>query len=130
MSIRFFTDEKEIPISLEASWLGNDLNISISGGDKGHIGAVAVAQARPSLSDPMITSASTSVITICGHKEDRLACEIAEKAATEINGVVSVACGIHIGDATGEQIDAIISSVKQLLEQLIQHIRSSRYDSD
>lgn len=117
--------EQEISINLEASWVGRDMNISIFGGDKGHIGAVAVSQARPSLADPLATSASTSVITLCGHKEDRLACSVAEQLAIEINGVVSVACGIHVDQASGEQIEVIGAAVGQLVERLLQRIRQS-----
>jgi len=125
MCIRFHTDENAISVTLEASWLGGDLNISIFGGDKGHIGAVAVAQSRPSLVDPAVTSASTSVITLVGHKEDRIACKVAEQVAIEINGVASVACGIHVKQATIEQISMICRAVDHLLEQLLEHIRSS-----
>lgn len=125
MGICFQLDYNAISVTLEASWLGKDLNISIFGGDKGHIGAVAVAQARPSLADPDLTSASTSVITLVGHKEDRIACKVAEQIAIEINGVVSVACGIHVNQATAEQISAICRVVDQLVEKLIIHIRSS-----
>lgn len=123
MAIQFHSNDEGISITLEASWLGSDLNISIYGGDRGHIGAVAVAQPRPSLADPTITSASTSVITLCGHKEDRLACSVAEQVAKEIDGVVSVACGIHVDLADEEQIQVIIYAVKALVERLLQHIR-------
>jgi hypothetical protein len=126
MCIRFHTEENAISVTLEASWVGGDLNISIFGGDKGHIGAVAVAQARPSLADPAVTSASTSVITLVGHKEDRIACKVAEKVAIEINGVASVACGIHVNQASTEQINTICHAVDHLLEQLLRQIHSSK----
>ncbi|PIE69686.1 MAG: hypothetical protein CSA21_00880 [Deltaproteobacteria bacterium] len=126
MSVRFTCDTQQIPLVLEASWLGDDLNISISGGDKGHIGAVALSQARPSLADSTSTSASTSVITVCGHKEDRIACEIAERVAVEINGVVSVACGIHVDNATRGQIEAILASTRLLVDNLLEHLKELR----
>jgi hypothetical protein len=65
------------------------------------------------------------VITLLGHKEDQIACSAAKRVAIEINGVVSVACGIHVNQADAEQIDAIGHGVKHLLEQLLQHLRSS-----
>ncbi len=122
MSLRFTADNHRIPLVLEACRLGDDLNISLSGGDRGHIGAVALAQARPGLADPALTRASTSVITLCGHKEDLIAREIAERVAVEINGVVSVSCGIHVDNATRDQIESIIVSSRLLTDQLLQRI--------
>ncbi|PIE64862.1 MAG: hypothetical protein CSA26_05895 [Desulfobacterales bacterium] len=124
MSLRFISDNQSIPLVLEVSWLGDDLNISLSGGDRGHIGAVALAQARPGLADSTEIRASTSVITVCGHKEDRIACEIAERVAVEINGIVSVACGIHVTDATRDQIESILVSARLLTDRLLQHIKT------
>lgn len=119
MVLRFETETLGIPVILEAVELGGDINISLHGGDRGHIGAVALAQPRPSLADPQRTSASTSVITICGHKEDRLACSVAEQVASATNSVVAVACGIHVDKADAEQIGAIGESVEHLVEELL-----------
>ncbi len=119
MALLFATEEYGIPITLEAVRLGTDINISIHGGDKGHIGAVALAQPRPSLADPEVTRASTSVITICGHKEDRLAYGVAEQIASATNCVVAVACGIHVDNADAEQIRAIGESVRNLVGKLL-----------
>lgn len=120
--MRFKLTENDITITLEAVGHGRDLNISIYGGERPHIGAVAVSQARPSLADPEKISASTSVITICGHKEDLLARKVAERVAAEINGVVSVACGIHVDGANREQILGINETVLKLLDLLIANI--------
>lgn len=119
MGRRFTTDDSGIPIMFEAVELGRDINISIHGGDKGHIGAVALAQPRPSLADPQKTSASTSVITICGHKEDRLAWSVAEQVAAATNRVVAVACGIHVDKADAEQIRSIGESVQLLVARFL-----------
>ena len=60
-------------IRAEALWIGPDLLVYIWGGEAPHIGAVAMAQPRPSLADPAKTSSTASVFTYVGHKEDALA---------------------------------------------------------
>lgn len=126
MSIRIQSEANGFPITIEVVLLGADVNISIFGGEKGHIGAVALAQPRPSLANPAMTSASTSVITLCGHKEDRLACKVAEKVAIAVKGVVSVVCGIHVDGASGEQINSIISKVNEMVEELLHQLSTSK----
>ena len=58
--------------------IGDDLLVAIWGGEKPHIGAVAVAQSRPSLKNPEITSATASVICFPAHKEDDLVKTVSE----------------------------------------------------
>ena len=87
--------------------MGNDLCIVIAGGEVPHLGAVAVAQARPSLQDSSKWSASTSVITMLGHKEDVIARSVAHTLAAKFNKNVAVCCGIHVDDITCDELDFI-----------------------
>lgn len=67
------TRESSYNIEAHVRLIGQDLLVAISGGEKPHIGAVSVAQPRPSLKDPKHTSATASVICLIGHKEDEIA---------------------------------------------------------
>jgi hypothetical protein len=51
---------------------GDDVVVVLGGGERPHIGALAVAIPRPSLADPEQTSSTSSVITLLGHKDDEL----------------------------------------------------------
>ena len=53
--------------------IGNELMVAIYGGTAPHIGAIAIAIPRPSLQDPNTTSATSSVFTLVGHKDDVIA---------------------------------------------------------
>lgn len=108
-----------ITISLQAKRMGPDLSVMLSGGDRPHIGAVAVSQPRPSLKNAAETSASTSVITLLGHKEDQLACDIAAELAVKTKGTVSVACGIHLDDITDKEISTVLELVSQARQELV-----------
>jgi hypothetical protein len=60
-------------LTMSAISMGEDLCVALYGGDRPHIGAVAISQPRPSLADPAVASATTSVVAVLGHKEDMLA---------------------------------------------------------
>ncbi len=99
--------------------VGSDLCVSVFGGDKPHIGAVALASPRMSLDDPSLPSSSASVMTISGHKEDLLARELSLLLSSQLKCVVSVSMGIHIEKATQEDIESIIAAVTALGNDLI-----------
>lgn len=106
-------------IVLEAVFIGKDLAVNLYGGDLAHIGAVAVAQPRPSLSGDGSTSSSASVICISGHKEDLLARQVALRLSALWNCHVSVTAGIHVDFATTDELKGIGAAVEELLEKFI-----------
>lgn len=108
-----------ISISLSAVRMGTDLCVALFGGDKPHIGAVALSQPRPSLDDAEKTSASTSVITLLGHKEDQLARDVAKRLAITIKANVSVACGVHLDDITADEIETVCKLTIQAVDELV-----------
>jgi len=75
--------------------VGEDLVISIWGGNRPHVGTVAIALPRKSLREPEKVSATSSVFTLLGHKEDIIAKEFSEKLSSALNKVVVVTVGIH-----------------------------------
>ncbi len=96
--------------------MGKDLCVVITGGDRPHLGAVALAQPRPSLRDPARVSASTSVLTLLGHKEDLLARSVAERLASALNTNVVVCCGIHVDGITADELKAVEEAVDRFCE--------------
>ena len=99
--------------------IGRDLLVAIWGGEKPHIGAVAVAQSRPSLKDPDVTSATTSVICYVGHKEDDLVKASAEILAAVLNTRVVVTAGIHWDNLDQKGIDTILKNSKAIVEMIL-----------
>ncbi|UCF91170.1 MAG: hypothetical protein JSW39_23305 [Desulfobacterales bacterium] len=109
-------------LSASARLIGRDLLVAIWGGEKPHIGAVAVAQPRPSLKNPEITSASASVICIIGHKEDELAKATAEVLAATLNTRVVVTAGIHWDNIAAEGIRSVIRNSEILVEMILDRL--------
>jgi hypothetical protein len=114
------TDEDSYNLSASIRLIGEDVLVAIWGGEKPHIGAVAVAQPRPSLKDPEVTSATASVICFVGHKEDELAKASAEILAAALNTPVVVVAGIHWDNLDEEAILRIIKNSEILVEMILE----------
>lgn len=106
-------------VKLTAVSSGKELTVIISGGEKPHIGAIAISIPRPSIEDSNKVSASTSVFTLVGHKEDELSKQIAENI-TKITEKVTVAIlGLHIDKATAQDIEYLIQNTQKAVDKLI-----------
>jgi len=106
------------PISVVVLNLGLDLSLSISGGDRPHIGAVALAVPRPSSSDPKVISATTSVIAVTGHKEDVIATHVADRLAASLGCIVTVSCGIHFDKINTQILENLQNQIETEIEQI------------
>lgn len=90
------------------------------GGEEPHLGAVVLSIPRPSLANPEVVSCTSSTIPLVGHKDDEAARPLAEMLARATGAPVSVAAGIHIDNATGDDIELLqkncLECGKKLLE--------------
>ena len=120
---RHFQQEAE-GFLVEALWqrLGKDFLLSVWGG-VAHIGAVAMAQPRPSLADPGRLSATASVFCYVGHKEDGVVKEVSERLAAALDAKVVVAAGLHWDDLDPEGILQVQENVRALLEMIVHEER-------
>jgi len=89
--------------------MGRDLAVTLSGGDRAHLGAVALAQPRPDGA-----GATTSVLAVLGHREDELARSLAAELAARHRALVTVACGIHVDAITPEELAAVLALAAEL----------------
>ena len=105
-------------VKLVAIKSGEDLTVIISGGEKPHIGTIAVSIPRPSLKDSNKMSASTSVFTLTGHKEDELSKQIAESITKITKKVTVVIVGLHIEKATSKDIECLIQNTQKVVDKL------------
>jgi len=117
----FYIKTQEGAYDLEAyvRRIGMDFVVAIWGGDRPHIGAVSVAQPRPSLKDPDVTSASASVICILGHKEDELAKAVSEILSSSLNAVVTVIAGIHWDNISAQGVQQIVKNSEILTDMIL-----------
>ncbi len=115
-------------IKVSATWMGEDLLVTIRGG-RAHIGAVALAQPRPSLKEAGITSATASVLCVVGHKEDAVVKTASERLSAALNVRVVAAAGMHWDDLDAEAIRGILNRVDALVETMVRHLKSDGKDN-
>lgn len=111
-----------ININMKAITIGNDICIIISGGESPHIGCVTLSIPRPSLSDAAVTSATTSVLNLLGHKDDEAARYVSHLLAAKLNKNVVVTGGIHVDNITPEEIRLTMELLKRLTDNIIQKL--------
>ncbi len=119
------TDTEAYNLEAFVKQIGKDLLVAIWGGQKPHIGAVAVAQPRPSLKDESVVSATASVFCYLGHKDDIVAKQAAEKLSAALNRHVTLTVGIHWDDLDEAGIKTIMANSQQLVNMIIEKIAAS-----
>jgi len=119
---RFAVGDGRLKVFLEANPIGEDWVVRIGGGEKPHIGAVAIALPRPSLQNPNQTSSSTSVFTVPGHKEDELTKRAAAQLAAQLNKIVVVTAGLHCDNATPDEIAELEKEADTVVSLFLQNI--------
>ena len=122
MEFMLKTSEGEYDLEASVRLIGQDLLVAIWGGEKPHIGAVSVAQPRPSLKDPKVTSATASIICLPAHKEDELAKAVSEVLASVLNTQVVVTAGIHWDNISEEGIRKIIRNSEILVDLIMDKV--------
>lgn len=84
MDFTLRTNEGTYDIEAYVRFIGQDLSVAIWGRAKPHIGAIALAQPRPSQKDQERMSSSASVLCILGRKEDELSKAVSEILASTL----------------------------------------------
>ena len=115
----FSVSEGRFELEVVLVRMGDDLAVCFFGGDRPHIGSVALGMPRPSLRDPAVRSATASVLNVLGHKEDHLTVSAAERLAAGLGQVVSVAAGIHYDDLDEAGIEAIGRLAQKAVERIL-----------
>lgn len=110
--------EATYAVEMWAVLCGKDMSVGVVGGTHAHIGAVALSIPRPSLKDPNVSSASTSVLTVVGHKEDELAKKAATRLASTFGCTVCVQAGVHIDGASEGDIKLLWENFESALQDI------------
>ena len=111
--------EGRLKIAVDAIRCGKDLTVTITGGTEAHVGAVALGCGRVPGVDKMQYSASVSCFCVPDHKDDFVARKVAKQLADAIQANVVVSCGIHIDDATQEELILLQNNVEEAVNNLL-----------
>lgn len=95
----------------------SDVVVIVTGGQD-HIGALGLAVPRPSLMNPDNCSATSSILTMPGHKEDILVKDVSERLATATGSNVVVVAGIHYDELSVNDIKILRKLWIELAEKI------------
>jgi hypothetical protein len=102
-----------IEIILEAKKVGDDYLLTLTGGRE-HVGAVAIG-----LFDEKSQRASSSVITLPGHREEQLALQGARQVSRATRKTTVFVAGIHQDNISPEEITDVVSAAEEMVENFI-----------
>ena len=105
-------------ITAQVTQLDQGLHVLLTGGERSHVGAVALAQ----------NGAVTGCLSFPSHKEQVVCERWAALLSQAIGDCVTVACGIHYDNATPKQIGRILAVCEALLEQLLNQIAGEGFN--
>jgi len=114
----------EFPLQASIRLIGQDLLIAVWGGTHPHIGAVGIAHPRPSLKDTGEISATASIYTVIGHKEDSVVQMMSSRIASALNRLVVLTAGIHWDNLNQKDIKKILESCETLTQTIIDEARA------
>ena len=97
------------PVTCTVTALDDGIHVLLTGGDKGHIGAVSVC-------DP---GSEPETMTFPGHKEQYITVPWAKAISDAARQRSCVVCGIHYDGASPEHIKTIMAEADRLLQQIL-----------
>ena len=98
-----------LTIRLEARPIGSDWSVVVYGGDRPHIGAVALAHPEN----------GCSLICLPNHREGELAKGLAIALANRVNAAVCVSCGMHLENITRDEISLVHAIIEKFTTELL-----------
>ncbi len=101
---------------------GEGLQVYVGGGERPHVGAVAVSEPRPSLKGDGSRGCTTSVLNRLAHKDGDLAVPLAEALCLALGQPVVVTAGVHVDDAGPEEIERLRANAARLQELLLRRL--------
>ena len=120
------TKEGIFDLTASVTKVGQDFVVIIWGGERPHVGAVALAQSRKSLKDPDKVSATASVLCLLGHKEDVVVKIVSERLAAIADRPVAVVAGIHWDNLQESDFRQIFKNVDRLIQMMEPYLRTPR----
>lgn len=120
----FSAGEGKFKVTLIATITEEGLVAQIFGGEKPHLGAIALSTPRPSQADPEQISCSTIVIPVPGHKDDQVAKPVAEDIAKAWGSQVLTVVGVHVDNAENKDIEKLIHNCHTVKKALLEGLRA------
>ena len=93
---------------LQHHTIGDDLVFFLGGGERSHIGGVVIAEPGKKIQS----------IRLLGHYDDIVLVPIAETACKRYKRKVVAIGGVHVDNATKEEINVLVENCKKLVKKI------------
>jgi gallate decarboxylase subunit D len=103
---------------------GSGMQGLLTGGEKPHVGGVALAVPRPSLTGKGWSS-DLYLTPVPNHKDIDLAGPLADQLARIVRQPVTITAGVHSNALTHEELRMINENFKSLIERIIATLKDS-----
>ncbi|MGI6229895.1 MAG: hypothetical protein ACOYJL_03160 [Tractidigestivibacter sp.] len=101
---------------------GNGVTVTICTAEHDHLGATAQAVPRPEHD----RTATTSLLAVPCHRDDVPAHDLAASLATKLRVPVAVSAGMHIDNASREDIQMLLDNTQAMGEKIVEVVRGSQ----
>ncbi len=117
-SLTFERCKGRLTLRLQAIPMGLDCCVILTGGDRPHLGATALA-GRGLDSSGEVCAMTLSAMSLPGHKEEAVVREMAGRLAAVLGVNVTVCCGIHLDDISPAEIQDALTLCRDMTEELV-----------
>jgi hypothetical protein len=93
---------------LSSHRIGDDLVLFLGGGERSHVGGVVIAEPRKKV----------KAVRLTGHYDDIVLKPIAETACKKFKVKVIAVGGVHVDNATKEEINLLVENCRKLTKKL------------
>ena len=93
---------------LSSHRIGNDLVFFLGGGQRAHVGGVVIAEPGKKI----------KAVRLTGHYDDIVLKPIAETACKKYKTKVIAVGGVHVDNATKEEINLLVKNCEKLLQKI------------
>jgi hypothetical protein len=97
---------------------GPDLVVVVGGGERYHVGAVALGLSLPSIRDPAKHTTSGYLVPVPGHREEDLAREGSLRLSRALQRNVVVTVGIHDDQIAKARIQEYVEAFRRLVDSI------------
>lgn len=116
--------EKPVAVRGIMTFTDNGLVLQLYGGTHEHVGSVTVSRASATIRDPEKKRATSSVINIPPHMDELVARPASERLALLFDTAVVCVAGLHIDNATGEEIAAMVKNAETVVDRLASSLKN------
>lgn len=117
--VRATGGEERFLVEAEAVFCGSDISVVVCGGTGHHIGAVSLA-----VYEPERDSATVSTMTVHTHRDDKVSAHFAKNISREMMCTVSASAGLHLDNASEQDIAQLWNSAQECCERLAALLRT------